>query len=120
MRVSSSPSHHERHWLGVLYVRPIWPSRTDGQCDERYDLGTPPVDLFNQQFDAGDLSKHSVFPTYFSEFSFQFTSVQRATEYNTADDPGGPTVNAACLVLRRLHWEQHPTRERLQPAFQSV
>jgi hypothetical protein len=57
-------------------------------------FGTPPVDVFNQQFDSGDLSKHSVFPTYFSEFAFKFTSVQRATEYNTADAPGGLTPNA--------------------------
>lgn len=58
-------------------------------------FGTPPVDAFNQQFDPGDLSKHSIYPTYFYEYAFQFSNIVKATAYNTADNPGGPTPNDA-------------------------
>ncbi len=37
-----------------------------------------------QGWDKGDLPKHSIFPTYFSEFGFQFSGSQ-ISQYNTAD-----------------------------------
>ncbi len=52
--------------------------------------GTPPVEAF-QEFDSGDLSKHGVFPTYFSEFSFIFDESAMTATYNAQDDPGGFT-----------------------------
>ena len=42
-----------------------------------------------QAFDAKDLSKHGVFETYFSEFSFMFNEDQEAATYNSQDTPGG-------------------------------
>ena len=58
--------------------------------------GVPPleVNLALQGFDAGDLAKHDIFPTFFSEFGFQFNPANRATGYNTQDDTGvGPILN---------------------------
>jgi hypothetical protein len=51
--------------------------------------GWSPGDL--NAHDAGDLSKHSIFPTYFSEIQFQFSSGQQSGVYNTQDQAGsGP------------------------------
>jgi hypothetical protein len=37
--------------------------------------GTPPIELYSSMSgsDPGDLSKHSIYPTFFSEFAFRFT-----------------------------------------------
>jgi hypothetical protein len=58
--------------------------------------GTPPMDTpgLIQTTDPGDLAPHAIYPTYFSEFGFQFSPVNRALEYNTADNPGGLTPSA--------------------------
>jgi len=48
------------------------------------DYGTPPVEA-NLAAQPGDLQKHGVFPTYFKEFGFQFSSANRINSYNTAD-----------------------------------
>ncbi len=45
--------------------------------------GTPPLES-QLSFQAGDLPKHGVFPTYYTELGFQFTSGQ-ISKYNTAD-----------------------------------
>lgn len=60
------------------------------------NYGTPPIDTpgLIQTTDPGDLAPHGIFPTYFSEFAFQFSPVNRALEYNTADNPGGLTASA--------------------------
>ena len=49
--------------------------------------GVPPLeDIASLQgWDSGDLPKHGIFPTYFSEFGFQFNSANQLAEYNTAD-----------------------------------
>ncbi|HBG45513.1 MAG TPA: hypothetical protein DDW94_00825 [Deltaproteobacteria bacterium] len=53
--------------------------------------GVPPLEA-NLAFDANDLSKHGIFPTYFAEFEFTFDPNNTATAYNTQDDAGeGPT-----------------------------
>lgn len=55
--------------------------------------GVPPLEqiLELQGWDSGDLPKHGIYPTYFAEFEFQFSSTNRATGYNTQDDAGqGP------------------------------
>lgn len=46
--------------------------------------GTPPIES-NLAFQAGDLPKHGVFPTYFTELGFQFNSSNQISKYNTAD-----------------------------------
>ena len=57
------------------------------------DYGTPPLDEYVANNDA-ELPGHGIFPTYFSEFSFQFDADNRTTEYNTEDNAGqGPTPN---------------------------
>lgn len=54
--------------------------------------GTPPLESYAQLSDPGDLSKHGIFETYFSEFAFKFDQNNKADPYNTAETPGvGPT-----------------------------
>jgi len=58
------------------------------------DYGIPPLDEYEENNDA-HLASHSIYPTYFSEFSFQFDSANRTTQYNTQDSAGqGPIANA--------------------------
>lgn len=49
--------------------------------------GVPPLETITslQGWDSGDLPKHGIYPTYFSEFGFQFNSANQIAEYNTAD-----------------------------------
>ncbi len=49
--------------------------------------GVPPLEAITslQGWDVGDLPKHGIFPTYFSEFDFQFSSSNQISEYNTQD-----------------------------------
>lgn len=49
--------------------------------------GVPPLEEIStlQGWDKGDLPKHGIFPTYFSEFEFQFNSKNQIGEYDTAD-----------------------------------
>lgn len=54
--------------------------------------GTPPIETY-LAFDPGDLSKHSIFPTYFAEQSFTFSGPNSGQSgvYNTQDHAGwGP------------------------------
>jgi hypothetical protein len=63
--------------------------------DTPYDVtgdmtyGTPPLEASGAVRDSGDLSPHGIFPTYFSEFSFQFSPDNRTVAYDSQDDPGG-------------------------------
>ena len=63
-----------------------------GNPDPKYNLvyGTPPIES-NLAFDSGDLSKHSIFPTYFAQVAFQFDSSvgNRVAAYNVEDGTGG-------------------------------
>lgn len=54
-----------------------------------WSYGVPPLEGVLSTFDAGDLSKHGVFPTYFKEFSFTFNQLHTSGLYNTQDNPGG-------------------------------
>jgi hypothetical protein len=55
--------------------------------------GAPPIEAL-QSYDPGDLPRHGIFETYFSEFGFRFSPTDRANAYNTQDHPGqGPTLN---------------------------
>ncbi len=52
--------------------------------------GAPPLEAGLAEWDPGDLSKHSVFPTYFKEFGFYFSG-QQSGVFNTQDHPSwGP------------------------------
>jgi hypothetical protein len=62
---------------------------------EDMTYGIPPLELGSATTDPGDLAPHSVFPTFFSEFSFQFSPENRTVQYNTADNPGGLTPTTA-------------------------
>jgi hypothetical protein len=52
--------------------------------------GTPPLEPFLDA-DPGDFPDHApgVFPTYFTEFAFQFNAAQRHIQYDSAVTPGG-------------------------------
>lgn len=49
--------------------------------------GVPPLEDIAklQGWDSGDLPKHGIFPTYFSEFEFQFSDANQISKYNTQD-----------------------------------
>lgn len=49
--------------------------------------GVPPLEDIArlQGWDQGDLPKHGIFPTYFSEFEFQFNSSNQVKPYNTME-----------------------------------
>ena len=56
--------------------------------------GVPPLEDYLAA-DKGDLATHGIYPTYYAEFAFQFSSDDRAVKYDTQDDPGaGPTESA--------------------------
>ncbi len=57
--------------------------------------GTPPLELGLAGVDTGDLGSHSIFPTFFQEFSFQFSETQRAVTYDTALNPSGLVTTTA-------------------------
>jgi hypothetical protein len=60
--------------------------------------GNPPLETLAtlQGFDPGDLSSHGIFPTYYYQIpGFHFDAATKTTAYNTADNPGGLTPNAA-------------------------
>lgn len=52
--------------------------------------GVPPIDTFNQLFDAGDLPTHGIFPTYFNEVSFSFLGSPQVAAFNVEDGSSGP------------------------------
>ena len=62
---------------------------------EDMTYGVPPLEMGSATTDPGDLAPHSIFPTFFSEFSFQFSPANRTVTYNTADNPGGLTPTSA-------------------------
>jgi hypothetical protein len=67
---------------------------------EEMFYGNPPIDVIEAR-DRGDLPRHAIFPSYFSEFPFQFSPLNRAQAYNTQDAPGsGPTPDPS----GRMYW----------------
>ena len=49
--------------------------------------GVPPLEsiVSLQGWDSVDLAQHGIFPTYFSEFAFQFSDANQISPYNTQD-----------------------------------
>lgn len=52
--------------------------------EEMLLYGNPPIEA-NLLKDAGDLPKHDIFPTYFTEFGFMFSQDNQINTYNTQD-----------------------------------
>lgn len=68
------------------------------------DYGVPPLEA-NLSRDRGDLPKHSIFPTYFKEFSFQFDSANRIASYNSQDRAiSGGAINTAYAANGRMYY----------------
>jgi hypothetical protein len=63
-------------------------------------FGTPPIEA-NLQFQAQDLPKHGVFPTYFMERQFTFDPLLTTLAYNSEDNPGGLSGNPAGTMFFR-------------------
>lgn len=49
--------------------------------------GTPPIDLYSSSFDPGDLAPHGMFPTYFKEAEFSFSSGNKSGKFDTQLHP---------------------------------
>jgi hypothetical protein len=60
---------------------------TTYNATENMVFGVPPLETLggDQDHDGGDLGQHSVYPTYFNEFQFSFSSANRTATYNTAE-----------------------------------
>jgi hypothetical protein len=74
----------------------------DAQYDVTDDMvyGTPPLEAATGATpDPGDLAPHDIFPTFFKEFSFQFTPVQRSVTYDSAVTPGGLLPTSATTQI---------------------
>ena len=71
----------------TFMIEPELDSYTVDVTDDMF-FGVPPLESV-LEFDAKDLSKHGVFETYFSEFSFTFDEKQKAAKYNVQETPGG-------------------------------
>lgn len=57
--------------------------------------GVPPLEAILTS-DRGDLPTHSIFPTYYREFEFQFDSANRIATYNSEDRAkSGGAINTA-------------------------
>ncbi len=66
--------------------------------------GTPPIETYlgsTAATDSGDLASHSIYETYFYEYSFQFNSSSTTVAYNTQDDAGaGPASSAGSMYYK--------------------
>ena len=63
--------------------------------------GTPPLDAIFPGHDAGDLATHSIFPTYFRELGFAFSSANKSGAFNTQDHPSwGPQSDTGMYYQR--------------------
>ena len=56
--------------------------------------GTPPLDV-----DSGaNLPSHGIFPTFFTEFAFEFEEGNRVSSYNVETNPGNPLTPTAAAA----------------------
>ena len=62
---------------------------------EDMTYGTPPLEAGFAGADEGDLDGHATFPTFFTEFGFQFSEANRAVTYDSAANSGGLTPTSA-------------------------
>ena len=61
--------------------------------------GTPPSEAYTA-FDPGDLSTHSIYPTFFFEYGFYFDPAKTTSAYNVQDDAGRGIVGAGDLFYQ--------------------
>ncbi len=69
-----------------------------------FNYGVPPVDVMDD--DSGNLSPHSIFPTYYLELAFTFDALHTVGAYNVQTDASSPgllyyhdfTVSVASLA----------------------
>jgi len=53
--------------------------------------GTAPIDALDQGQDPGDLAKHGIFPTYFTQIGFTFSAANQSGIFDVQSNPGqGP------------------------------
>lgn len=69
---------------------------TEVDVTDDMTYGKPPIEWFGatQDFDSGDLHGHDIYPTYFSEFAFNFSPARRAVTYDSSITPGGLVPSA--------------------------
>lgn len=58
-------------------------------------FGTPPMEGLDATYDTGDLVDPNIFPTFFSEFAFQFSADQRAVIKYVPQDAGSIAPTSA-------------------------
>lgn len=70
---------------GALETLPPGDSNNTILATTEMTYGVPPLEKMvgMQGFDSEDLKKHEIYPTYFVEFGFKFSTTNRANEYNT-------------------------------------
>ncbi len=88
--VALTPQVHGSASLGSFTFNGSTINATSGMS-----YGVPPLEAILSA-DKGDLPTHSIFPTYFKEFGFQFNSANRIASYNSqerAEDGGA--INTA-------------------------
>lgn len=64
--------------------------------------GTPPIDTLFVGRDAGDLAPHSIFPTYFRELGFGFSSSNQTGVFNTQDHPSWGPQSGVGMYFQRF------------------
>ena len=64
--------------------------------------GNPPIEtLVSQEHESGDLPPHSIFPTYFTEVQFSFSTANQSGIYNTEDEAGsGPQSGTGMYYVK--------------------
>jgi len=69
--------------------------------------GTPPLEsiLGGAAFDAGDLSPHGIFPTYFAEVMFGFSATDQSAIYNTQDETGSGPKAGTGMYFKRFDFD---------------
>jgi hypothetical protein len=72
-------------------------THVDATADMIY--GTPPSEAY-PSFDPGDLSPHSIYPTYFFEYGFYFNPAKTTSAYNVQDDAGRGIVGTGGLFYQ--------------------
>jgi len=65
--------------------------------------GTPPLDSLFPTHDAGDLAPHSIFPTYFKELGFNFSSANQSGAFNTQDYPSWGPQSGTGMYYQRFN-----------------
>jgi hypothetical protein len=65
-------------------------------------FGVPPFEA-NLNSDPGDLSRHSIFPTYFYEYGFYFNNGNRTSAYNVEDEAGRGLVGSGTMLYKTFN-----------------